>query len=63
MSHCGDCEHGEVHGLSRVAEQNHWPVTISFWCPIKEHGDSAREPCELYQEGENIRVYDDADDF
>lgn len=58
---CGDCQHGEAHGLSHVAGRRGWPVTVSFWCPLKRHHDVAREACELYAEGENRRVYDDDD--
>lgn len=61
LQHCGDCVHGEAHGFSKYAEEHGYPVTIYFWCPMGKHHDPAHEPCEHYIEGENRRVYDDAD--
>lgn len=58
---CGDCAHGEAHGLNRVSEAHGWPVTVWFWCPVKKHHDVTRDACELYEEGETRRVYDDCD--
>lgn len=58
MRRCGDCKHGEAHGF------HHDPKSVStiyFWCPLKKHHDVCRYACELYEEGENRRVYDGRD--
>lgn len=59
--YCANCEHGELHGFSKYAEEHGYPVTIYFWCSMKKRHDSAYIACELYEEGNNKRVYDDAD--
>lgn len=58
---CGDCKHGEAHGFNREHIKRGWPMTIYFWCPLKKHHDVSRDACELYEEGENRRVYDGRD--
>lgn len=59
--HCKDCANAELHGFSYLAERMRWPVTVSFYCPLKRHHDINREACELFEPGEAKKVYDDVD--